>query len=384
MTLPRRNKISRPKKASRKIKFTKTHSSSAILQQPVAKLRAARYELLLDQLKQKIRSAQIQSAVRVNSELIMLYWQIGRDIIASQEREGWGTKVVDRLASDLSKAFPRMKGFSQRNLNYMLALARAYPQDAILQQLVAKLPWGHNVRILELANPTDREFYLRKAIEHGWTRTILVHQIESGLHLRQGKAINNFARTLPAPQSELAAQILKDPYLFGFFELSEEAHERDLEKALLAHLKHFLLELGSGFAFVGSQVPMRIGKKDYSLDLLFYHLCLRCYVVIDLKMNEFEAEYASKVNMYLSAVDDQLRHPDDNRSVGLILCKERDRVIVEYALRDINKPIGVAEYQIMKSLPKQLKDSLPTIEELEQELNKLRAPKKSSANKKKQ
>ncbi len=381
MTLPRRRRISRLLKTSRKTKLTKAHSPSVILQQPVAKLRAAKYEVLLDQLKQKIRSAQIQSAVRVNSELIQLYWQIGRDIITSQEREGWGTKVVDRLGSDLSKSFPHMRGFSPRNLNYMLALARAYPQEPILQQLVAKLPWGHNVRILDLANPADREFYLRKAVEHGWSRTILVHQIESGLHLRQGKAINNFSRTLPVHQSELAAQILKDPYIFDHLELSEEAHERDLEKALLTHLKEFLLELGSGFAFVGSQAPMRVGAKEYSIDLLFYHLRVRCYVVIDLKMRDFEAEFASKLNMYLSAIDDRLRHEDDNQTVGLILCQKRDRVVVEYALRDINKPIGVAEYQVMKALPKQLKGTLPTIKELEQELNKLRGSKKSAKKK---
>lgn len=327
------------------------------------------YDDFLRDLKERIRNAQVKAALAVSHELVTLYWNVGRQLIAEQVRRGWGAKVIDRLAADLRHTFPEMKGFSPRNLKYMRALAEAYPDAEFVQQVVAQIPWGHNLRILDAVNdPNEREWYLRQIIEHGWSRNVLVHQIESQLYQRQGKALTNFAQTLPAPQSELAQQLLKDPYTFDFLTLGEAALERDLERGLLAHLREFLLELGMGFAFVGSQQHLEVGGQDFYLDLLFYHLRLRCFVVIDLKISEFQPEFVGKMNFYLSAVDDHLKHPNDQPSIGIILCKTRNNVIVEYALRDTNKPMGVSTYQLTESLPKQLKGSLPTIEELEAEL----------------
>lgn len=262
-----------------------------------------------------------------------------------------------------------MKGFSPRNLKYMRALAEAYLDEQFVQQLAAQIPWFHNCILLDkVKQPDEREFYIRKTIEHGWSRNVLVHQIESDLYHRQGKAIANFDRTLPAPQSELALQILKDPYNFDFLSLSEKVQERELERPLNHHLREFLLELGVGFAFVGSQYHLEVGGEDFYIDLLFYHLRLRCYVVVELKICDFQPEFAGKMNFYLSAVDDLLRHSDDGPSIGLILCKTRNRIIVEYALRDTQKPMGVATYQITASLPEHFKGSLPTVEELEREI----------------
>ena len=253
----------------------------------------------------------------------------------------------------------------------MRALAEAYPDKVFVQQVVAQTPWGHNVRILDyLKDPAQREWYLRQTIENGWSRNVLVHQIESRLFRRQGKALTNFKRTLPSPQSELAQQVLKDPYNLDFLTVSESARERELEQALLQHLRDFLLELGVGFAFLGNQYHLEIGNQDYYLDLLFYHLRLRCFVIIELKMGDFQPEYAGKMNFYLSAVDDRLRSQGDNPSIGVILCKARNKVIVEYALRDTHKPIGVSAYKLTKSLPSRLKGSLPTIKELETELGR--------------
>lgn len=328
------------------------------------------YLHLLQQLTAQIRAAQIRAALSVTHELVLLYWQIGREILLQQQHQGWGAKVIDQLAADLRREFPTMKGFSARNLKYMRAFAEAWPDQAIVQQVVAQLPWGHNVRLLEYAKSVeDRLWYARQAVQHGWSRNILIHQIQSRLHLRQGQAQTNFDRTLPAPQSELAQQILKDPYNFDFLDLGEEAHERDLERALLHHLQQFLLELGVGFAFVGSQVHLAVGERDFYLDMLFYHLKLRCFAVIDLKIGEFEPEHAGKMNFYLSAVDAQLRHPDDQPSIGLILCRSKDRVVAEYALRDVNKPIGISAYELTQALPEQYQGSLPTIEQLEAELS---------------
>lgn len=327
------------------------------------------YDDFLRDLKERIRSAQVKAALAVSHELVTLYWNVGRQLIAEQMRRGWGAKVIDRLAADLRHAFPEMKGFSPRNLKYMRALAEAYPDAEFVQQVVAQIPWGHNLRILDAVNdPDEREWYLRQTVEHGWSRNVLVHQIESQLYQRQGKALTNFAQTLPAPQSELAQQLLKDPYTFDFLTLGDAALERDLERGLLAHLREFLLELGIGFAFVGSQQHLEVGGQDFYLDLLFYHLRLRCFVVIDLKISEFQPEFVGKMNFYLSAVDDLLKHPNDEPSIGIILCKTKNNVIVEYTLRDTNKPMGVSTYQLTESLPKQLKGSLPTIEELEAEL----------------
>jgi predicted nuclease of restriction endonuclease-like (RecB) superfamily len=251
----------------------------------------------------------------------------------------------------------------------MRALAEAWPDEAIVQQAAAQLPWFHNCILLDkVKNREERLWYIRQAIEHGWSRNVLVIHIESGLYRRQGKAVTNFQATLPPPQSDLAQQLLKDPYNFDFLTLTTEAHERDLEQGLIGHLRSFLLELGVGFAFVGSQVPLEVGGEDFKLDLLFYHLKLRCFVVIDLKMTAFKPEYAGKMNFYLSVVDDMLRHPDDKPSIGLVLCKSKNGIVAEYALRDIGKPLGISAFQHLEKLPEQLKGTLPTIEEIEAEL----------------
>jgi len=327
------------------------------------------YAVLLDALQERIRSAQVRAALAVNHELVLLYWQIGREILAQQAALGWGARVVDRLSEDLRRAFPEMKGFSPRNLKYMRAFAEAWPDEAFVQQVAAQMPWFHNCVLLDkLATTTEREWYARKAIENGWSRNILVHQIESQLLLRIGAAQTNFARTLPPPQSELAQQVLKDPYTFDFLGLGEEAQERDLERALIEHLRAFLLELGLGFAFVGSQYRLEVGGQDFYLDLLFYHFRLRCFVALDLKIGEFQPEYAGKMNFYLSALDETLRSEHDQPAIGVILCRAKNRIIVEYALRDLSKPIGVSAYQLTQALPESLKGSLPTIEDLEAEL----------------
>ena len=360
----------------------------------------AGYTTLLADLKARVRAAQLRAVVSVNRELILLYWDIGRIIVEAQTTKGYGKQVVERLADDLHEAFPKMDGFSPRNVWRMRAFYLAWTEGSqkhrqpvgnldskILPQLVAELdghnlpqpvadiPWGHNVLLLEkIPNPILRLWYAHKVIEHGWSRAVLTHHIETQLHKREGKAVTNFQRTLPPPQSDLSEQTLKDPYNFDFLTLHSDAHERDLEQGLLDHIQKFLLELGVGFAFVGRQYHMEISGQDYYLDLLFYHLRLRCYVVIDLKMKAFEPEFAGKMNFYLSAVDDQLRHADDRPSIGLLLCKERDHVTVEYALRDLKKPIGVAQWQtkLVESLPRNLKGSLPTVAEIEAELGNTR------------
>ena len=313
------------------------------------------YSSLLSILKERIREARFRSSLAVNRELILLYWQIGNDILARQDSEGWGAKTIDRLAADLRRDFPEMTGLSPRNLKYMRSFAAAYPDRGFVQQVVALLPWGHNIRLVEaLKEHSEREWYARQAIEHGWSRNVLTHQIESKLLYRQGKALTNFSRTLPAPHSELAQEIIKDPYRFDFLGLGPEILERDLERSLIENIRALILELGKGFAFVGSQYHLEVGGQDYYLDLLFYHLRLRCFVVIDLKIEDFKPEFAGKMNFYLSAVDDQLRHQDDQPTIGIILCKGRNEVVVEYSLRDTAKPMGVAQYTVSPSLPSRL------------------------------
>ncbi len=329
----------------------------------------AGYAKFLADLKEHIRRARVKAALSANRELILLYWEIGQMILERQRKEGWGAKVIDRLAQDLRREFPDMKGFSARNLKYMRAFAEAYPAQKFVQQVAAQIPWFHHCILLDkIKNPAERIWYIQQTIEHGWSRNVLVHQIESGLYHRKGKAITNFDRTLSAPQSDLAREMLKDPYVFDFLGLTEDIRERELEKQLIARIRDFLLELGVGFAFVGSQVHLEVGGEDFYLDLLFYHLKLRCYVVIELKTGEFKPEYAGKMNFYLSAVDDLLRHPDDKPSIGIILCKSKNKVIVEYALRDTNKPIGVSSYRLTRALPEEIKSSLPSVEELERKL----------------
>ncbi|MGJ5630193.1 PDDEXK nuclease domain-containing protein [Nostoc sp. CALU 1950] len=327
------------------------------------------YEEFLTELKTRISSAQLRAAVAVNKELVLLYWQIGRDILNRQHQQGWGAKVITRLAADLQKAFPEMKGFSVRNLKYMRAFAEAYPDEQLVQEVLALISWYHNLALLEkLKSPEERLWYVQQTIQHGWSRNVLVHQIESKLYHRQGKATTNFNRTLPQPQSELAQQLLKDPYTFDFLNLGEDFLERDLERALINHIRDFLIELGVGFAFVGSQYHLEVGGEDFYIDLLFYHLRLRCYIVIDLKIEEFKPEYSGKMNFYVSAVDDLLKHPDDQPTIGMILCKSKNKVIAEYSLRDMHKPIGVSVYQLKDTLPEALQGNLPTIEQLEAEL----------------
>lgn len=325
------------------------------------------YSTLLTDLKQRIRSARLRATVSVNTELTLLYWSIGRDLLARQRAEGWGAKVITHLAADLRRAFPDMTGISARNLKYMRTFADAWPDRGIVQQVAALLPWGHNMVLLHsIKSTTEREWYARQAIENGWSRSVLSHQIDSRLFARQGRALTNFTRTLPAVQSELAQQLIKDPYSFEFLALGADLLERDLHRGLLDHLRSLILELGKGFAFVGSQYPLTVGDQLYFIDLLFYHLRLRCFVVIELKVEGFKPEFAGRMNFYLSAVDDLLRRPDDQPSIGMILCKGRNEIVVEYALRDSSKPMGVAQYRV-SALPERLKSDLPTVDDLEQE-----------------
>jgi predicted nuclease of restriction endonuclease-like (RecB) superfamily len=331
------------------------------------------YEKFLGELKERIRTAQLRAAVSVNRELVLLYWQIGRDILARQKEHGWGAKVIDRLAGDLRQEFPGMEGFSPRNLKYMRAFALAWPDESIVQQAAAQIPWFHNCVLLDkVKDQSEREWYVQETISNGWSRNVLVHWIESDLQKRQGKASTNFQRSLPRLQSDLARELLKDPYDFQFLATAREAEEREIERGLVAHIREFLLELGAGFAFLGKQFHLEVGGEDFFIDLLFYHVKLRCYVVIELKAGPFKPEYAGKMNFYLSAVDELLRHPDDKPSIGIILCKTKNRVVAEYALRDLAKPVGISNYvtKLVESLPKEFRGSLPSPEELEEELGK--------------
>ncbi len=328
------------------------------------------YSLFLSDLKEQIRTAQVRAAIAVNHELVILYWRIGQMILERQEKAGWGAKVIDQLSQDLRREFPEIKGFSSRNLKYMRTFAETYPDIAIVQEVLAQITWYHNLALLEkLKVPEERFWYAQQTINNGWSRNVLVIQIETRLYERQGKAITNFEQTLPKPQSDLANSLLKSPYSFDFLSLGREAQERDLENALVTHIRDFLLELGVGFAFVGSQYHLQVSREDYYIDLVFYHLKLRCFVIIDLKMTEFSPEMSGKMSFYLAAVDDLLRHPYDQPTIGLILCKSKNRTIVEYALRNINRPIGVSTHEIWDSLPDSFKNSLPSIEQLELEMD---------------
>ncbi len=327
------------------------------------------YQTLLNQIKSTIHQAQVRATLAVNSEGIILYWQIGKMIAKKQANEGWSSKVIPRLAADLKNEFSEQKGYSERNLSRMLSFFNEYPDMAILPQLVAKLPWGHNILLIQKIKDTDtRLWYAQQCLENGWGRETLDWQIKNQLHLRQNKAISNFVTTLPHPQSDLAQQTLKDPYLFDFLTLDTQYREKDIENQLIKHVSKFLLELGKGFAFMGQQYHLTIADNDYYLDLLFYHTRLRCYVVIELKNTKFKPEYAGKLNFYLSAVDSLVKMPDDNPTIGLLLCKEKNNLEVEFSLRDMSKPIGVSEYIVTPDLPDNLKSSLPTIEEIEEQL----------------
>lgn len=370
------------------------------------------YRDLLGDIKTRVRQGQRRAALSANSEMIHMYWDIGRMIAARQEKEGWGAGVIPRLAVDLKNELPEQKGFSERNIGYMIRFAREYDSSAILQRSVAKLvpqpvaligqpkiegsgmvqqpaaqlnstamlpilqrsvaqlPWGINITLMQkIAHLPTRLWYAERALELGWTRDTLTLQIKNRAHERQGAAITNFATTLPEAHAAIAQGLLKDPYLFDFLTLEEPFHERELETGLLLHLEKFLLELGRGFAFVGRQHRIEVSDREFYLDLLFYHLHLRCFIVIDLKKGDFKPEYAGKMNFYCSAVDDLLRHEHDVATIGLILCQTKDRILAEYSLRDIHKPIGLADYELTRALPKELASSLPSIEDIEAELS---------------
>jgi len=321
------------------------------------------------ELKARIHTAQQRATLAVNQELILLYWRIGRDILTRQSEQGWGARVIDRLSHDLRNAFPDMKGFSSRNLKYMRAFAEAWTDAEFVQQVVAQLPWGHNLVLLtKLKGRDERLAYAQKALEHGWSRNTLVIHIETRLLERQGRAVTNFEQRLPRPQSDLARESLKDPYRFDFLGLTNEAQEREIEAALVEHITRFLLELGAGFAYVGRQVFLEVGGDDFFIDLLFYHLKLRCYVVIEIKAGKFKPEHLGQLGFYLTGVDRQLKGDQDAPTIGLLLCKSKNKVVAEYALHDNSKPMGIAEYQLVESLPEELKTSLPSIEQIEQEL----------------
>jgi predicted nuclease of restriction endonuclease-like (RecB) superfamily len=327
------------------------------------------YEAFLSDLKSRIRTAQIKAALAVNQELVMLYWQIGSRILQQQQEEGWGTKVITQLAKDLKREFPEGKGFSVRNLKYMRAFAEAWADEAFVQQAAAQMPWFHNCVLLDkVKGAAARQWYIQQTIANGWSRNVLVMQIESDLYQRQGGAITNFERTLPQPQSDLAQQIIKDPYCFDFLTNSQDALERELERGLIEHIRDFLLELGVGFAFLGSQYPITVDEREYRMDLLFYHARLHCYVVIELKTKEFEPEHAGKMNFYVSAVNHLIRSEEDKPTIGIILCSSKRKNTVEFALDSVRNPIGVSTYTTRDSLPPDIQDSLPTAEQLEMEM----------------
>lgn len=329
------------------------------------------YADALREIKDRIRQERLRVVMSANSAMVLLYWDLGRMILDRQDRAGWGARVIDRLSMDLREAFPDMKGFSPRNLKYMRAFAAAWPERSIVQETLAQIPWYHHIALIEkCTTPQERLWYARKSVASGWSHNILSIQIESRAHLREGKALHNFSSTLPPEQSDMAAQIFKDPYLFDFLGTADPRREREVEQALVDHIQRFLIELGAGFAFVGRQVLVEVGDQDFYVDLLFYHLKLRCYVVIELKAVPFDPAFVGQMNLYLSAADDLLRHHDDKPTIGLLLCRRKNRIVVEYALRDLKKPVGVAHWEtrIVKSLPKELKDSLPTVEQIEKEL----------------
>jgi len=336
------------------------------------------YSQWLRELKQRVREAQLKAAVRVNTELLLFYWELGREIVEKQRDARWGDSLIPQLSKDLTAEFPEQKGFSKRNLEYIrrwylfwsdsrpIAQQPAAQLKENCEKAIFQIPWWHHIVILtKSASRFEAEFYVSKTIENNWSRTVLTHQIESGLYHRTGKAISNFEATLPAPQSDLARETLKNPYTFDFLALTERHDERDLENALMDHLTRFLLELGAGFAFVGRQYRLDVAGDEFHVDLLFYHLRLHCYVVIELKTVKFLPEFAGKLNFYVAAVDDLVKSAEDNATIGILICKSKNDTVVEYALRNVNQPIGVSEYVLTRDLPEQFKSSLPTLEQIE-------------------
>lgn len=320
-------------------------------------------------LKARIGTAQQRAVLAVNTELVLLYWHIGREILERQAERSWGRKVVERLSHDLRAAFPDMRGFSRANLMYMRAFAAAWHEEEVVQQAVGRLPWGHNIVLLtRLKTAEARSAYARAAVEDGWSRSTLEAHIAARSVERQGRAVTNFDATLPPDRSGVAREALKDPYNFDFLGLGADAEERAIEKALVGHITEFLLELGAGFAYVGRQVHLQVGDEDFFLDLLFYHLKLRCYVVIELKAARFKPEHVGQLGFYMTAVDADIKHPEDGPTIGPLLCKGGDEVVAEYALRDTSRPLGVSDYDLVRSLPDELRTDLPTVEQLEREL----------------
>lgn len=351
----------------------------------------AEYNTWLNVIKQRVSAARVRVALAASSELIAFYYELGAQIADREEQAKWGSGFIDAFSRDLRQAFPEMSGFSPKNLRYCRAFFRFYCEPSIWQQVVAKLPgqsltgvdsetaamlapipWGHHIQIFTKCDNLDQaRFYLNQTIEQGWSRDVLAMQLKSNLYARVGKAVNNFSRTLPVPQSDLAQQTLKDPYMFDFMAMAEPYNELDVERQLTQHITQFLLELGKGFAFVGRQYHLEIAGNDYYIDLLFYHITLKCYVVVELKNRKFIPEYAGKLNFYLSAVDSLLKREDDQPTIGLLLCRDKNNIEVEFALRDMNKPMGVSEYTLVETLPDNLKGALPSVEEIESDLQQL-------------
>ena len=326
------------------------------------------YLSIIENIKHEINAAQYRAAVHVNADMLLIYYDIGCVI---NEHKTWGSKFIDNLAADIRLAFPKSKGYSVRNLKYMAKFAETYAEREFVQQVVAQIPWGHNIVILDKVNNLEeRKWYIKKSAQNGWSRNVLVHQIESNLYQRQvlAEKVSNFENRLPSHQSELAVQTMKDPYVFDFIVFNEDMLERDIEQALVRDVTRLLLELGTGFAFLGNQYHLNVGGDDFYIDLLFYNINLRCYVVIELKTGDFKPEYAGKLNFYLSAVDGILKKEQDNPSIGLLLCKSKNNVVAEYSLKDMSKPIGVSEYKITSSLPDNLEKQLPSIEDIQKRI----------------
>ena len=323
------------------------------------------YAALIQTLKTEISQARIRAHLSVNKEMISLYWRIGNQILERQDKEGWGTKVIENISNDLRKEFPEMKGLSARNLVYMQTFAKAYLDFPITQAALAQITWYHNITLLDkIKDYEERIWYAKETAKNGWSRNVMVAQIQTGLYNRQGKSLNNFKSTLPAAQSDLAQSIIKDPYNLEFLDIQGKIHERELEGKLIDHIRNFLLELGQGFAFIGNQYHMELEGEDYYLDLLFYHVKLKCYVVVELKTGKFKPEHAGKMNFYLNLMDRQVKDKSDNPTIGLILCEDKKGITVEYAIEGINKPMGVSQFKLTEKLPEQLKQYLPTAKEL--------------------
>lgn len=338
------------------------------------------YRAWIENIKQKIKQSQIKASVKVNYAMLDLYWDIGRDIVIKQRTAKWGDAFLSTMSKDLKKTFPNMSGFSVQNLKSIRYWYKFYNADEnglqavsqmdMIEKMVKSIPWGHNQRIVyKCQNIPEALFYVQKTMDNGWSRSVLEHQIDSGLYDRQGKAITNFSVKLPEPQSDLAAQTLKNPYNFDFLTLREEYDEKELEDALVNQITQFLLELGTGFSYMGRQVHIRVGESDFYMDLLFYHVRLHCYVVVELKTEKFKPEFAGKLNFYVTAVNKKIKTLQDNPTIGILICKDKDDVVAEYALDDISQPIGIAEYELTKVLREEFKSSLPTVEEIENELS---------------